>query len=193
MTHHSLALRSAIKKYVTGKQVVDLGAGDLAWSRWLLASGGAARVIAVDKEPAKGLTKPPRRAEFHYCQMPFACYADDIAPYRPFTDAVAFVSWPVNNTGYMADLLRVIESFGTVVYIGSNTDGTACGTPELFNVLCRRQLLDYVPGRLESLIVVGEPLEHLRLPTGEEWAGRSSVLYRWDEVRDFDEAAKAAA
>ncbi len=151
------AQRAAVARHVRGKVVHDLGAGDLGLSRELLRFG-AAKVYAVDRAPKPPLSPWPKR--LHYMQSYFHDVFDRMD--------VIFASWPVNHE---ANLLPHLLAAGTIIYLGCNTGGSACGTPGLFEVLVRRELLDYIPDRHNSLVVVGRYLDGPREPTGEEYAG----------------------
>ena len=48
------------------------------------------------------------------------------------------VAWPPNHC---PGLLCLVQRAFRAVYIGSNTDGTTCGTPELFIHLSKRMLV----------------------------------------------------
>lgn len=153
--------RVVLGQHVRGKIVHDLGAGDLTLSHELLALG-AAEVYAIDKEPLRGVVLPRR---LHFKQD----YFHNITS-RMHT---VFLSWPVN---YDANLLPHVRQADTIIYLGKNTDGSACGTPGLFGEMARRELLAYEPHVLNCLIIVGQVVgAGARKPTGEELAGLSTV------------------
>ncbi len=154
----------ALKPFIRGKGIVDLGAGDLSLSKELIRLG-AKTVAAYDKDgiPAgysqdlpKGLTF--KKAHFHEISM------------RPFP--VLFVSWPVNQPN---PSLTVHASFceEMLIYLGKNDRGTSCGHPNLFKVMVQRELLAYVPGKKNDLIVTGKflPQGQTREATPEEHRG----------------------
>jgi hypothetical protein len=161
--------RKALAKHVRGKIVHDLGAGDLELSQELLKLG-ASEVYAIDKEarPRRFLT-----AHLHYKES----YFKDV---KSRMDTL-FLSWPVNRE---ADLGPHLTQALSIIYLGCNTGGSACGTPSLFKALLRRELLDYEPDRWNSLVIVGKPIEGPRLPTGEELAGlgQTSGYYSFEEA-----------
>lgn len=150
------AQRTALAKYVRGKFVHDLGAGDLGLSHQLVELG-APKVYAIDKADKSSHFRSGR---IHYKQ----------AYFRDVTSRMdtAFVSWPAN---YNTELVPILGLATTIIYLGSNCDGSACGTPELFRLLVRRELLAYEPDPENSLVIVGKPLDVMRTPTGEELAG----------------------
>jgi hypothetical protein len=123
--------RKALANVVKGKIVHDLGAGDLELSRELLILG-AREVYAIDKEPRP---KPrPWPKHLHYKQDYFANINRRLD--------IAFLSWPINHD---VNLFPLVTTAGIVAYLGKNTDGSMCGTPRLFEVMVRRELLAYVP------------------------------------------------
>lgn len=127
-----------LRSVVAGKTVADLGCGDgsLAVS---LMNLGANTVHAVDKSPARvkhgGVVF--HQSYFDRWEMP-----EDVR--------VAVVSWPQNNglPGIAGLLSRVSE----VIYLGKNTDGTACGSGTLFAGLIRRNVLKCIPDRRNVMI-----------------------------------------
>jgi hypothetical protein len=168
------AQRKVLGQHVRGKIIHDLGAGDLTLSRELL-SLGAAEVYAIDKESKPTSWTWPRK--LHYKQAYFHNVTSRME--------TIFMSWPVNHE---ANLLPHILGAGMVIYLGKNTDGSACGTPGLFEVMVRRELLAYEPDRKNCLIVTGKYLDSPRGPTGEELAGLSTLVnyysYEQAEARD---------
>jgi hypothetical protein len=155
-----------LSKHVRGKIVYDLGAGDLSLSRRVLELG-ASHVRCIDKE-AKSKKKLPRcmsyeQTYFHQWQSGFPL-------------DVAFCSWPAN---YETNVLPLLLRAQTIIYLGKNTDGTACGTVSLFEHSITRELLDYSPHHLNSLIVLGQKLQEPRRPVGEELAGLRMVEYTY--------------
>jgi hypothetical protein len=70
-----------------------------------------------------------------------------------------------------------------VIYLGSNTDGTACGTRGLFTFLVHRRLLAHVPFQPNSLLVYGEPGARECPLVGEEYAILSGKYLSFDEAQ----------
>lgn len=164
--HLTSAQEALLAPFVSGREVWDLGSGDGSWARFLLKLG-ASSIVAVDKAP---LTK--EAVHIHVITALF----QDIPP-GPID--VAFLSWPSNNN--LPGLIELLERARTVIYLGHNFEGTACGNVRLFQHLCGRKLLAYGPDRRNSLVVVGESLEDYRVPTPEERAGLSSEICSWPE------------
>jgi hypothetical protein len=150
--------QKALRPFVMGRVVHDLGAGDLKLAR-VLVQLGAEHVHAIDKHEWVG--RPPsfrkityRRAYFHDLDEPM--------------DTI-FLSWPSNyeNPG----LISHLSHCRTLIYLGKNTDGTMCGTPALFTHMVGRKLLAHVSDVMNTLIVTGDRLDTPRVPVSEEQAG----------------------
>ncbi len=153
----SKAQKLAIKPYVSGCEVLDLGAGDLSLSRDMLRFG-ATHVVAIDKEigprPPKLVTK---------ILASFTGYAARTT--EPIQ--VALISWPVNWP--VPGLVELVAWSNIVIYLGTNSDGNACGFSELWKSLSKRTVIEHVPERENTLIIYGrDTLERENLP--EEWA-----------------------
>jgi len=165
----SLAQEVPIAEQVCGKLVHDMGCGDglLALA---LARLGAREVIAVDKEEiARGWPK----VNFYACR--FEEYVGE-------ADLV-FLSWPVNHT--IDALQHFVEKASTVIYLGKNTDSTACGWPALFTHLSTRAILKHLPERKNTLTIYG-PTRLSRPMTGEEFAG----TFNDGKILSFEDAGK---
>ncbi len=182
MTFGTLSTRQqeALAPFINDKVVHDFGAGDLGLARQLLVLG-AKHVVAIDKNP---MPKAPKGIST--IRMPFVKMIDIL--YSATID-VAFVSWPANCPTDIEPFLEASNT-NTVVYLGKNTDGVACGTPVLFKSMVRRELVTYVPERHNSLIVLGKGLELPRVPTGEEFAGMTMCMN--SPVYSIEEAEEAA-
>lgn len=160
------AQRRAVTPHLVGKTVHDLGAGDLELARECL-SLGAGHVVAIDKE--RNFSLP--RAKITKLHMSFAEF-NDPAP-------TVILSWPVNHPAH--GLLRLVKEAETVVYLGTNTDGMACGTKPLWKHLATRKVLAHVPVRENTLIVYGALLGKSRKVLPEEYAALNT-----DEIYSFD-------
>lgn len=144
----------ALRPIIQGRHVHDLGAGDGELSLALLQLG-AAKVTAVDRN------KIPTAPGVECRQAYFENVRDAID--------IAFVSWPSNRPD--GGLLSLIRRAREVVYLGKNTDGTACGSRPFFRALQQREVRAYVPNRENTLIIYGADTGVLRRPTPEELAG----------------------
>lgn len=154
--------RRALAKHVRGKNIHDLGAGDLGYALELLRMG-AAEVYAIDKEPKPRLSPWPKK--LHYKQAYFHQVTSRM-------DTI-FLAWPINHDVNLRPHLLQAE---TIIYLGCNTGGSMCGTPDLFKVMIQRELLVYEPDPRNSLVIVGKRLEGPREPTGEEFAGLTTMV-----------------
>jgi CheY-like chemotaxis protein len=134
---------------VIGKIIHDLGAGDLGLALKLLRLG-AAKIIAIDKEYNRKIFNgvPP---EIELRHQFFQDMHDEID--------IAFVSWPSN---YNNGLLNVLMQTKIILYLGKNTDGSACGTPSLFRYLTTRKIQIHVCSRHNTLICYTDHLDEPR-------------------------------
>ena len=158
-----------------GAVVHDLGAGDLTLSHTLLQCG-AFKVVAVDRAEMP----EPLEARIERVTTYFDQFRDPID--------VAFLSWPVN---WPCGLEVLAKRSRLVIYLGQNTDGTACGYPDLWWHLRTREVLHQVfedPGT--SLLVYGPgtrkgksrlPEEHAALDPQRVWSYEE--LEKWSRSR----------
>lgn len=167
----TVAHLEAIAPFIRGRVVHDLGAGDLLLSH-ILKINGAAKVIAIDKQPMPN----PKMDGVETVQ---AYFKDVQGPID-----VAFISWPVN---WACGLDRLASVADTVIYVGTNVNFTACGDTTLWDHLSTREVLyntfDY-PGI--SVIVYGRGLRktYSRLP--EEIAALGSdKVWLYEDLKMF--------
>lgn len=173
----------AVRYYVKGKHVYDLGAGLLGYAK-RIAELGAGSVTAVDQ-----IYKDRRENVYNYCRTWAKCAPPgvqlDSSSFREFylgrrADLdVAFISWPDNAYGKTMGLELIAQKAKTVIYLGKNLDGTACGSPQLWNMLTRRKVLCFLPAVRNSLIVYGPELEQPRKYLLEE---KGAVDGPWDNI-----------
>lgn len=150
---------AVLRVFVAGYNVHDIGAGQLALAQKLVELG-AHTVTAIDKEYSHRVVYPPARV------ILVGEYFEEYAQHGPFID-VAFVAWPEVDNQQGINLL--LHGARVVIYLGTNFDGTACGSEEMFRELSRRNVLALVPHRWNSLIVYGnERVTRRLLP--EEYA-----------------------
>jgi hypothetical protein len=150
-----------VRRYVSRRVVHDLGAGPYFSLSHQLVGLGAKQVIAVDQRISRA-----RRFERIRCVR---------SKFDRFEEPVrtAFVSWPVNTKH--SDLVRLLEGAKTVIYLGSNMDGTVCGGRPLWAHLRARKVLEHEPHPRNTLIVYGGRLRSTRELLFEEAAGLDDV------------------
>jgi hypothetical protein len=163
---------AVLRRFVMGYNVHDIGAGQLALAK-KLQELGAHTVTAIDKMYSHHMVFTP-----HPSITLVGEYFEEYARHGHFID-VAFVSWPeVHGQRRIVDLLRGAR---TIIYLGSNFDGTACGSVEMFQYLSQREVLALVPAKWNSLIVYGHtyPIQRRLLP--EEYAAihRANEYFEW--------------
>lgn len=192
-----------IQEHVRGQRVMDLGAGDLTWAKnlcWL----GAREVIAVDKDPRvlqyPSIPIEPNKDWYmnkdilntsittpHSIKGVYA-YFQEVNP--DTVPPVVFLSWPQNY--YMEGLLPLVERAEKVIYLGTNLDGSECGFPALFEHFLQRRLIEYVPTKKNSLLVLGERLPTPRKPTLEETGALDkSQIHKFDPHERINNWVKA--
>lgn len=154
----------ALEPYVLGRNVHDLGAGDLELSVRLIDLG-ARFVTAVDKRFMWNEKVPPGlppRIEV------VGSYFVDYAMREKSLD-VAFISWPPQHA--IEGLVTLACNATTVVYLGSNFGGTICGNKQLFQYFRKREVQIHLPHERNTLIVYGKHIDHRRVLLPEEYAG----------------------
>lgn len=158
----SLAMREALKPIVKGRVVYDLGAGDLDHAKTLLRCGASA-IMAIEKDPLPVTLHP---------SLNITLIESLIAsvPVPPDLDVV-FLGWPQNY--FIPGILTWMKAAKTLIYLGHNFDGTACGFPDMFEHMQERRLDLHIPDARNTLIVVSERLNFPRHSTPEEAAAAS--------------------
>lgn len=164
-----------VAQLVRDKEVWDLGAGFGDFCRRLLRLG-ARKVVAIEKAwkqhpPDFGTLNIDVRAE----------YFKDVEPPSEGIE-VAFLSWPFNIR--MEGLIELLKASETVIYLGSNAQGNACGYPELFEHFRSREIKAYIPSLNDTFILYGPAdLETPRIELkGEEYAAISGKLMSFDDL-----------
>lgn len=175
MGHLNRFQEEAVRYYVKGQLVWDLGAGLLGWAHRLV-SYGAKKVVAVDKiyrdrhenicngNRTWGKVAPAGVALSSCTFRELATGIED--PNIP----VAFVSWPESTWSGTMGLELVTHHAQTVIYLGNNHDGTCCGSSIFWSYMRCRKVLCVLPSRVNTLIVYGRTSE-LRDRLEEEVAG----------------------
>ena len=173
--HLNHQMREALTPLVKGRVVYDLGAGDGDHGR-TLSNLGAARVVCIDKEQVgfNATGSLPPRPPVKNIEVIRGYIAEVPIP----TDLdVVFLGWPQNY--HIIGLVPWMQAAKTVIYLGHNFGGTACGFPAMFEHLIARRLVAHIPNERNTLLVVGEPLLSSRAPTPEEAAFFSSEVVSW--------------
>jgi hypothetical protein len=155
-------MRQALLDVSTGARVYDFGAGDCELAN--LVADVAASVTAIDDQNTCESQRDPR-VLFIYDTF------RDAAEFLPPACDVAIVSWPTNNARTMLELLPWLQHATRIVYIGSNFDGTECGSPALYGYFATRELLWHESHVLNSMLILGAPAVARRDLTREEAAG----------------------
>ena len=163
-----------LKGVVKGKVVADLGCG-MGMLTKLMARMGATRVHGVDKETLTG--RNSKRVLWHQSYLAYWKMPADVE--------VAVVSWPQNTP--LQGLRELIQVVPHVVYIGKNTDGTACGNPTLMRYLSERAAIHHIPTPKNVLIHYGPGPRPFPYVYHEEFAGMNqegdSLSYNPDTAR----------
>jgi hypothetical protein len=163
-------MKRVLSQTATG-EVWDLGSGPFPGVFWEgIPQREERRVTAIDKTPfrnTKGVT--PMKATFLDAQTLLG-QAD-----------VALLSWPVNWR--TPGLIPLLERADTLIYIGKNTCGTACGWPLLYQYFLSRELILELPDRMNTMLVLGAPLSpgEVRKATPTEASGMQDELLSWDQ------------
>jgi|RhiMethySRZTD1v2_1073278.scaffolds.fasta_scaffold81067_7 hypothetical protein len=149
----------ALRSVILNQTVHDLGAASMGLSRQLVQLG-AAQVVAVDLYfDGNNRPLPPT---IRKVRSDFSDY------YEPID--IAFASWPLNR---WSGIEQLIARAPVVIYLGSNSDGNACGSEKFWDIVTRRQVIAHVPHRENTLIIYGAERERRRyLP--EEYAAVDS-------------------
>lgn len=156
-----------IRPHILNKTVWDLGAGDLHYSQRLVTDG-AQTVIAVDKNPLPSPSTPQ-------IQTQQVLFANVVVP--PTGIEVAFMSWPQNTR--LPGLVRILQQSQIVIYVGCNTNGTACGNEEVFTHLRQRTILSDVRLQVNTLLIYGGACTDPRTLHPEEKAALDPQTIHW--------------
>lgn len=165
-------MTEAVRPFVLGQHVWDLGAGHLGHAERLLDLG-ASRVTVVDKKNLPSSVDPRIEVRGN-------CLFSDLVP-GPMD--VIWWSWPINH--YCEGLDALLDQAEIVIYLGCNVNGTACGDILHFDRLIRsrRRIEAHVPHPRNSLIIYGAPYQRQVPLLPEEIAlSRPDVMSWWDDV-----------
>ena len=165
--------RDRIQAAVTGRVVHDLGAGELHWSRVLLQMG-ATQVIAIDK---REVPKGYEAKEGEAIRFTQSMHTDYVYDHPDEVVDVVFMCWPYNFPD--PGQLELVRRAQTIVYLGSNLNGDACGSKELFEYFLTRKAEAYLHTHKNRLIVLEASLSEDREPLPEEQGGLDHSQIHW--------------
>jgi len=150
-------MKLALAKHVHGKTICDLGAGDLHRANDLLHLG-ARHIFAVEKDDLPN-PNPDLITQVHstFADLPQRATNHQLTEIA--TADVALISWPANYRP--PGLIPLIHQNPTVIYLGSNFNGDACGFPELYEYLLLREVKAVVQHPRNSLIIYGAWLPNM--------------------------------
>lgn len=161
-----------VRALVVDRNVVDLGAGDLSFSEQMVKFGARSVRAIEPREPRWGHVLGPK------IQLIQATMKET----PPQKADVALVSWPSTYSPLTWEYTPHFDQADTVIYVGNNVDGTACGTATLFQYFLTRELIEHVPDRRNTLLVYAGKCPE-RQPVGEELAGMThSHIMTYDEL-----------
>lgn len=80
----------------------------------------------------------------------------------------ALISWPINHANAMDALVELLRDIPAVIYAGTNTAPTQCGTPELWHHLATRSVISAHKSHEFWVIHYGTPTTTPRPALGEE-------------------------
>lgn len=172
------AMQHAMDSYVKDRRVFDFGAGDMTHAQAMLKMG-AMDVVAIEKNFAGQKSPDKRIKQFEGTFLDYIQRGNDFS----FEHCTAFISWPANHK--LDGLLDLLEKFRVIMYLGKNTDGSACAWPGFFHQMYLRPVLEHVPHRRNTLIIWGEhndklAIEHRELKLEERAGGDHTRCYDFD-------------
>lgn len=167
--HVSDVMFHALSFVVQDKEVWDIGAGDLERAKQLLLAG-ASHVHAVEKGYKVGI-KPAVVDHTTELWLPerltlYQAYVHEVEV--PNKISVVCLFWPVNSRS-LDDVLPFLAVSETIIYLGSNRFGTACGSPRLWTFLQSRHVsIEIQDDQNDMLVYVNQPRsEEARMPRDE--------------------------
>jgi hypothetical protein len=176
--------QEALKPYILGKKVHDLGAGGFELTHKLIDLG-AEGVIAIDRYspfPSPSFFDlAPNQGKIQFVQSYFHDYHEPIQ--------TAFCSWPVN---WQSGLDHIAARTETFIYLGSNTDGSMCGYQDMWQHLRTREILAHLPERKNTLIVYGpKTVDRPEVPE-ERAALNLDKMWSYGALHEKDSIASAS-
>ena len=139
----------ALKTACKGKVVLDIGGFDASLANEVI-NGGATKVTVLDKEnPTMSQNLHPGKITQH-----MATFAE-FARNNQQNWEVGIISWPANNEFAMRPVVEILKRCKQIIYLGSNQEGTQCGTLALWEYLVTRNVEQAIETRNQQFIVYG--------------------------------------
>lgn len=106
-------------------------------------------------------------------------------PYLRFE--CAFISWPINRKeiGWHSFL----DKYANIVYVGTNTEGVCCADPNFWEIVAKREVIEVIPDRKETLIHYGSGNRSTQKVPAEEFYGIG--VWEGKDIQPFSENAFA--
>ena len=165
----SLTQTEAVAEYVEGKVVHDICCGNFDLAGELLCLG-ASGVVAVDSRELVEFSQV-LPSGIRYVQSAIQDFEEPIE--------TLFVSWPVN---WRIGLDRLVRRAATVIYLGSNVDGSACGGDEFWRAVTAREICVEIPAPKNTLLIYGGSYVVRELVPEEIAAVHHDRMYRYEEL-----------
>lgn len=159
----------ALEPIIRDKVIADLGAGYLELSHVLLELG-AARVVAIDT-CLSCVMSSRMDSIIKAADDRIEVRSESFSRVHSLDVDIAFLSWP---TTYETHVDRLLATIPRVIYLGKNTDGTACGTAGLWLELFLRPVELYHPHPTNTLAVYGE---RGVMRTRDDWTGEEVAAW----------------
>ena len=154
------AQEALLQRVVEGKRVYDIGCGDMELTH--VVARYAKRVNAID--PNYRFKPSTKTITFKKLTADSACKV------WPSELPVVLLSWPLSS--YIDGVLPLLKRAETIVYIGKNTDGVACGFVEMWRYLTTRKLVVEIPASHNTMLVYSsDTFAHSEYRSEEEIGG----------------------
>ena len=168
----SLEQSNCVEKHVRGEVVYDIGCGPLLHLSYELRGMDPKKVVAIDTKefPQRYYQGGKSPAMWPHSAVPAINWVEGLPPLyivrgtatedNVEKDQVLFFSWPIFFSETYDSLL---PSAKKVIYLGQNWGGTSCGSSRFWDELRKREVLDLIPERSNTLIVYGRHLTDAEL------------------------------
>lgn len=130
----------------TEKHLYDFGCGNLDRAALILNSNKNSFITGVDCRRPVNIIKGIKFLEVDLSQHTPKDIGD-----------IALIAWPINRSVFSGgpNWKTILAPYREVIYIGKNTGGTCCGSPELWKALEHREVLEVLPDQKETMIHYG--------------------------------------